>query len=158
MLWCSRRDSWNLAMFDTPEYASYINVCQELQLERKFEDGDWESAGGDPPVVYCALCAREYGEDLNPPQAGHGLFWLPRLDQWLAMLEEAGHEWNLIRDALMPDTTDRPRYLAGAEDVPEVRAAPTPEEAAARLWMAVTGPPSSCPSPDSDGLTQSDAS
>jgi len=113
-------------VFEGPEYASYIALCRGLRLEHRIMAGD------------CCIWAK--GDDRQPgiwwgmsPEPGLWI-WLPRLDQWLAMLEEAGVQW--VSFAPTPQWTaawtDADAWLKDAE-------APTREEAAARLWMAVTG-------------------
>src|SRR5262249_40412619 len=123
-------------MFDAPEYESYIALCRELRLEHIFGQADWafvedpESESGG--VVTTRLIFE--GE-----RAGDTVVWLPRLDQWLAMLEEAG--------VAMVQFVSRPLYrnpgyqiiaIAPGQEPPMPLQALTREEAAARLWMAVT--------------------
>ena len=142
---------------------SYIAFCLELRLERKFEDGDWFWWPGDdhfPEGVYCQNQAAQfehdipqvtlpgdeqtdpYGEQPNPLAV-----WLSRLDQWMSMLEEAGYlsvwfypeeDTGLWRVETMWSKERRRAYPRPEFD--EVWGeGPTREEAAARLWMAVTG-------------------
>jgi len=66
--------------------------------------------------------------------------WLPRLDQWLAMLEEAGvHDigfWTgdgYAKCGVLLQVTPYEGW-----DFGDLETASTPEEAAARLWLAVT--------------------
>lgn len=146
-------------MFDGPEHESYVSLCCGLRLERRFEDGDWFWWPGDesdrfPEGVYLqhraameeydipqALIAGDeqadpYGERPNPLAV-----WAPRLDQWLDMLEEAG-----VRDVGFFRGVDHAKCVvlfqvtaADALDFGDLETAPTREEAAAKLWMAVTG-------------------
>lgn len=71
--------------------------------------------------------------------------WLPRLDQWLAMLEEAGHPEISFEDMRKTGGPKPGWWATTAEYTPMGRGnmnpgiGPTREEAAARLWCAVTG-------------------
>lgn len=135
-----------MTLFDGPEHASYIALMRELRLEREFEEGDWHCsiAGyvsptlpGTPMLVTAVelrLTAMVGSENLADS------VWLPRLDQWLAMLEEAvkSDEWLLYQEGLMPDGSGFKRYCAEFEHG-TTKAASTPGEACARLWCAVTG-------------------
>lgn len=141
-------------MFDTPAYASYIQLCRELNLTKeRAEPGDialiwlhhddppWVSAGG---AWYSEKGFSSHGghwhRDVLGKQ-GDGGIWLPRLDQWLTMLEEAGvlnvrfvfpNETSLGNRLVRDGDCLAPRMNPGAT-------AATNEEIAARLWMAVTG-------------------
>src|SRR5215831_3633976 len=77
-------------MFEGPEYESYIALCRELRLEHIFGQADWafvEDPESENGGVVTTRLVHE-GE-----RAGDTVVWLPRLDQWLAMLEEAGYEF-----------------------------------------------------------------
>lgn len=120
-------------MFDTPAYASYIALMRELRPEWVWKEGDWYWSGGPARVIGTWDQGPEYG--------GEEPFPLPRLDQWLQMLEEAGvlnvrfvlpNETSLGNRLVRNGDCLAPRFNPGAE-------APTNEEVAARLWMAVTG-------------------
>ena len=128
--------------FSDPEYASYVALCRELLLEREFDDGDFYTA-----PVPISVIAPEGFEVLTwvyrfgLPNATEDCVWLPRLDQWISMLEEVGFReirlWPTGRcqhgDCWRMDTADGPdkdRWLVS-------RPCDTREEAAARLWMLV---------------------
>jgi hypothetical protein len=145
-------------MFEGPEYESYIKLCRELRLERMFEKGDAlarpfnvlaedkVSGTGLRPVdiewgirVYGPDEQHEVGDQAAPP----ALIWLPRLDQWLAMLEEAGAgDWmTFLKHGSWPEPGYQPTitYELRCQNRQDWSIAPTREEAAARLWVAVTG-------------------
>jgi hypothetical protein len=124
-----------VTLFSGPEYASYIALCRELRLERDLQEGDWyfhESLRPDQEEGWVLLAA---GDE----RAESFEVWLPRLDQWLAMLEEAGADCpefdretttgHYVLRRGMPDEWGHSQYGTGQ----------TREEAAARLWRAVTG-------------------
>ena len=134
-------------MFDGPEHQSYIALCRELMLERKLEEGDWFVLGQHTTAfVWSALITATAWNDHfhNIPEPGIARpIWLPRLDQWLAMLEEAGQpdiafertlagRWECGRP--IPEGDGRTIELVPTSGLKHTR-----EEAAARLWMAVTG-------------------
>lgn len=113
-----------------PEYASYIALCRELRLKREVARGDYVAwhVGGDPLL---------WAADQSP--SSDIWVWLPRLDQLLLMLEGKG-----VRDvgfwalddcakcgALTPGDFDGISYG-------DLETATTREEAALRLWIAVT--------------------
>jgi hypothetical protein len=133
-----------VSLFDGPEYASYIALCRELRLERTIEPGDWSADFGDVFMEEPALqvhVARPPGTaSVTLPRDTLAItsIWLPRLDQWLAMLEEAGADCpefdretttgHYVLRRGMPDEWGHSQYGTG----------PTREEAAARLWVIVT--------------------
>jgi hypothetical protein len=137
-------------MFAGPEYASYVALCRELRLERALQDGDFVDDGVRPGVQVC-------GVTVAPGVMWHGGVWIPRLDQWLAMLEEAGADQVLVERVEPNDDYGPGGYICfTVEDghdglsrlKPEYEGGwpgfyalcrPTPEEAAAQLWRAVTG-------------------
>jgi hypothetical protein len=120
-------------MFNAPEYASFIALCRDLRLERKpFEYGD----------VWCFWKPVSTGPFIQGASGNEGAdefaIWIPRLDQWLAMLEEAGHgEVSLIpfMRAAMDRWGVRLTKQGGIMDFEGA----TREEAAAHAWCAVTG-------------------
>lgn len=120
-----------MSLFDAPEYESYIALCRELRLERTFELGDWVVYATDTTDVLA------FDDNRDPNRTAEGVVWLPRLDQWLAMLEEAGVEGVVLeRLGSIFFATDR-TPVTHSEGY--ARRGNTREEAAARLWMAVTG-------------------
>lgn len=114
------------AVFEGEKYVSYIALMRELRLEHEFADGDWfiDSAGFVGLYYSASISYGDEPRDAIP---------LPRLDQWLAMLEAAGWVFHL--------TARQPGYAiwASREGLHGREEGPTPEEAAARLWMTVTG-------------------
>lgn len=135
-------------MFDGPAHESYIALCRELQLERQFEEGDWHvslagyvspTLTGRPNLVTAAEVrlrrALADGSANGPEQVDSA--WLPRLDQWLVMLEEAGVLGvDIERLGTVWFATD---HDPGTDREGYARRGGTREEAAARLWLAVTG-------------------
>ena len=121
-------------MFDGPEYASYVALCRELRLEHKFEEGDVFVYSTGPayatePIVFSKL---------QPDSTLR--VWLPRLDQWLAMLRIAGRQsFELHASTYMEQQFGASDYYVGASWQSSDSHGDTPEEAAARLWMAITG-------------------
>jgi hypothetical protein len=118
---------------------SYIALCRELRLKREMEPGDWGAEYGE---VF-AEGARLFVEMHRPPgsklvilpydRPAFTSIWLPRLDQWLEMLEEAGESVTLVH---------APAWGRSAQIV---RLSPiwctSYEESCARLWLAITGRP-----------------
>jgi hypothetical protein len=124
-------------VFEGPEYESYLALCRELRLERALQDGDFVDDGVRPGVQMC-------GVTVAPGVMWHGGVWLPRLDQWLTMLEDSVPPWDgaapwvgvaLRRHGRVWFATDL--GLEGREGYS--RSGDSPEEAMARLWIAVTG-------------------
>lgn len=127
-------------MFDTEAHRPYLALMRELRLEREVEQGDWievASLDGLRSIQVRRAPGRQVGRT--------GAVWLPRLDQWLVMLEEA-----LASPYRRTAGGDPPAFLAGSNwarrqalGMLQVRAEHCPdesiEEAAARLWLAVTG-------------------
>jgi hypothetical protein len=128
-------------MFDTEAHRPYIDLCRGLRLEREFAVGDYCSALGGGAPWGPGLWDWETGVDRTGlDRRGLTWIWLPRLDQWLSMLEEAGE------DSVTLETTRSPGlYRAwngiGDDEAIDGRAGAgrTREEAAAKLWCAVTG-------------------
>lgn len=132
-------------MFESEAYRSYIALCRELRLERKVKEGDWltsrwKSRSGWSEWSDLGMCNDDGGGCHNAnfwetEDQGEEIVWLPRLDQWLAMLEEAGVDSITIHR--MPGYGYRVAW-----DAPNGYACTysTREEAAARLWMAVRKP------------------
>lgn len=120
-----------------PEHASYVALCRELRLERErgFELGDWWVwlTLEDPPILVDEGFLRTVFALIDLQ------IWIPRLDQLLAMLEVAG-----VRDVGFWAFDDRTKcgvLTAGDFDgisYGDLETAPTREEAALRLWMAVS--------------------
>ena len=130
-------------MFNTPEHKSYIALCRDLWLERQFEEGDWYAYVDDGPIRNGQKVVAWFDEVSEVNAAGPDAFWLPRLDQWLGMLEEAGEDDVQIQRC---GNQMEPLYHAAGRRGNPVRVSngPTREEACARLWMAVnarTGTP-----------------
>ncbi|PZR71774.1 MAG: hypothetical protein DLM66_00100 [Candidatus Dormiibacter spiritus] len=119
-----------MADFSRPEYASYVQLCRELRLERTLTNGDWYYVedGRVHVIVY----------KKSPYPASARAIWLPTLSDWLEMLEEAGIT------SVGFDRDDSKIWIVGEDDrpFPEARigVASTREEAAARLSMAVRKP------------------
>lgn len=121
-----------MTLFSGPEYASYIALMRELALEHEYDEGDYVCWTKDPIEIEILMGWR-------PQESAY--IWLPRLDQWLAMLEQAGIEdisfWTGDGYAkcgvLLPTDDD------GGIECGDLETAPTHEEAAARLWMVVAG-------------------
>jgi hypothetical protein len=141
-------------MFDAPGYASYIALCRELQLEHRFEAGDWWVTVHDTPIawrlpghepVYISdpnLCNDDGGNFPGYQDEHQSYVWLPRLDQWMAMLGEAGcpdigmwaGDGYAKCGVLIPGAS-----VYDGIAFADLETAPFREEAAARLWCAVTG-------------------
>lgn len=118
-------------MFDGPEHASYIALCRELRVPFDSHDepslkGSWfEARPGD------IFLAGESDPDAGSAYPTEKCVLLPRLDQWLAMLEEvSGHVFMLERDGDVYEATLGEGSWVGGNG-------PTREEAVARLWMAL---------------------
>lgn len=149
--------------FGGSEFASYIALCRELWTRRP---GNWsphEFEIGDMLVMtypgFGDIPGRDavgvYGADAHPHDDDESAVWLPRLDQLLAMLEEAGMGVVAI-DRITKRWEPWPyggfepplyQILANEEAwdcewecaTDHAAGAPTREEAALRLWLAVTG-------------------
>jgi hypothetical protein len=117
-------------MFAGEEYASYIALCRELRLALPWiwRSGDWYEFRGRVNLVPVTSEPAAYLAGLGVlPEATP----LPRLDQWLAMLEEAGEDTVvLVKD-------DRWGRSAQTGKPGRPPWAPTYEEVVARLWMSV---------------------
>jgi hypothetical protein len=149
--------------FSRPEYASYVALCRELKLAHKFERGDsvYYAAGTDPSSRESVTVWINCDEDSYPESAETDdmAIWLPSLSDWLEMLEairfgrvkfdnqrlaELGvlnpenlGPWSALgdRDDFRTAPANPNFVIAGAW---AYGCGPTREEAAARLWMAVT--------------------
>jgi hypothetical protein len=126
--------------FADPAYASYISLCRELRLRRKFEEGDyvWVDLEAPGAVGVTIVSARDV-EGGKPP-SGMGFRWLPRLDQWIRLLWLAGQD-----SITFEPTVDGGVRCSGSTGYR--RFGRTDEEAAARLWCDVTGRPSEIVNP-----------
>lgn len=119
-----------MSLFDGPEYASYRDLTvrhPELVVECECRLAWLKSCGCIPGA--CPWC----GDTGQRPK---------RLDELLAMLEEAGaEEVAFQRDSQDWGAGDAPScdWDGALEWLISPIYAPTREEAAARLWMAVTG-------------------
>ena len=123
-------------MFDGPKHTAYIALCRELRLERKFEEGDaYIRSRSQIPNIWHGC----FYDGYPMPENSDNATWLPRLDQWLAMLEEAGwREVTISTEGGSCWVGEKSCTDSGTDWWPE-RYWPTREEAAARLWCAVTG-------------------
>jgi hypothetical protein len=113
-------------MFEGREYESYIALCRELGLKREFECGDvwcfWKDVSNGPFIQGAS------GHD----GADELAIWLPRLDQWLELLEREDPEHSKqITIEHREDGWYVARYVA------DRAAAPTLEESFALLYRAV---------------------
>lgn len=132
-------------MFTGPEYASYIALTRELRLEREWQNGDWYgfrfhvSIDGEPLREDSAVVLYQTGDDVYTQGE---TWWLPRLDQWLDLLEEADARYFRFYDGARVKSHS-PGWHASClvHDGPSTRVfdeiGPTREEAVARLWMIV---------------------
>jgi len=134
-----------MSHFDQPEFQGYVALCRELRLERRFVEGDyaaWTDSPDGPWTVLLTDGAAAHAGHRALSGYGPGGFaysiWLPRLDQWLAMLEKAGE-----RDAVLQVCRHGVDFTVAWTDgygiAEQSGRGATREEAAARLWMAVTG-------------------
>lgn len=141
-------------MFEGPEHASYIELCRALGLEREYEEGDYAAWRGGPEESWQVLLIDAVrGHVGHRARLGYGpggladSVWLPRLDQWLAMLEDEpdGCDVATIRKSMRMDEAKEHYvgviFAATSTNRPDIEPVwvPTREEAAAKLWMAVTG-------------------
>jgi hypothetical protein len=129
------------------EGQSYISLCRELRLGREFTEGDhyaafwnaWEGSTPPPKVTMWTNAKQDWSAARawfdRESTSARDVAWLPRLDQWLAMLEEVGV------DCPSFDRADEMYILwrFGMDDDEPRGEGPSREEAAGRLWMAVTG-------------------
>lgn len=139
----------NMAIADTPEYSSYIRLCRELNLKRKFQTNDlWtqktylyhlvedEQVRNDEPVWNVKVWPGDWLPGMGDirPSGGDGIMvWLPTLADWLDMLEKAGRDHFEIWHSPKGYQADIPGRI-----VELMTAVPTREEAAAKLWTMVT--------------------
>lgn len=126
-----------MSYFDRSEFAPYVELCRELRLERHGVAGDWRLAH-DPEEPWTEFDIKVVGSDgLNAFDSPHydptdyEVVWLPRLDQWLDMLEVADPR---RVDVFIQPRDRRYRVTAVSRDFAE---GSSREEAAARLWMAL---------------------
>ncbi len=125
-----------MADFSRPEYASYVQLCRELGRESECpmcsgygKIAHDKEAGGEYAFVRCLLCQ------------GLGKLY-PTLADWLEMLEEAGHPdigFLLLVSGWTTHEADSRYWPRGFS---------TREEAAARLYVAITRSPAD-PAPPS---------
>jgi hypothetical protein len=132
-------------MFAGPEYASYVQLCRELLLERELQQGDFYVEFQDAlrlasVHVYAPVVWPSKSPVVVPRGSpAKGTVWLPRLDQWLAMLEGIGVRL-MAFEPLPPDEDHATEtWNCAARGVLGVGV--TREEAAARLWMALAHGP-----------------
>lgn len=120
-------------MFEGPEHEPYLALCREMRLERNLGEGDY----------YGQFYSGEMVASLwdGSVLADEAAWWLPRLDQWLAMLGAAG-----VRNIGFWTGDDYAKCGALLQVSPyegwdpgDLETASTREEAAARLWCALTG-------------------
>jgi hypothetical protein len=113
--------------FTAPAYTSYLSLCRELRLEREWTNGDWFALDG--AYVHHTTSLDDARED---PES----IWVPRLADWLDILEEVGidsvtiERINHVWFARGFDANGHGGMLGGS----------TREEALARLWMSVRPP------------------
>ena len=132
-------------MFEGEAHRSYVQLCRELRLQReRVEPGDLAlvAYGPDRPAVADPGAWNHVpsGFTAHGGRYREGDVWLPRLDQWVQLLAEAGCQdigfWSGPDfgkcGVLTPGDFDGISYA-------DLETAPTREEAAARLWMSVTG-------------------
>lgn len=134
-----------------PEYESYVALCRELRLPFP-DDEAWQRGSvfeGDPGDLFFAGEQSAEGGQWPTQEA----VFVPRLDQLLAMLEGEGVEFVEIGVAwVAPDealaelaaegAATKTFYAFDATNHPDSDGrieCPVREEAALRLWMAVTG-------------------
>jgi hypothetical protein len=134
-----------MADFKKEEYKVYLKLCEELKLVHEYRTGDWFYEHTPPMVVsesgvaYVKCWNIEWSyieKDL-----GQWWFWLPNMSDWLEMLEKEGYDdlelihWTEkkrlenVRYMMRPSESDGRGPVVGGQ---------TREEAAARLWQAVT--------------------
>lgn len=138
-----------MADFSRPEYASYLEFARDVAVERIPQDGDYyvEFCGDRKPIVKGPITA--FGWRVSPwpdvQEYGCSFYWLPTLADWLERLDEVGAFW--VRLETQDHYRDsRPEILFLAEAGLRSRQrrshfGPTREEAAARLYVAVTRSP-----------------
>jgi hypothetical protein len=136
--------------FEGREYVPYIKLMRKLRLEWTWTEGDYfiddfpeRALGGvrfKAAVSQVQIQGRAtYGGE---EAAGMDSVSLPRLDQWMALLEGEGIDSVHFFRTIAPDghvvarTAERHGIMVRGGWEAEGR---THEEAAARLWIAVTG-------------------
>jgi len=128
-------------MFEGDEYRAYRTLCRQLRLERRRPDyGDWfgswdpEESGRPFDDLRLSMCNDDGGGCAGAgPETEEA--WLPRLDQWIPKLEEAGASQVVVSRA----GGDRCYAMAEAADGDTVFWCTTCEEACARLWVDMMG-------------------
>lgn len=159
----------SVGLFDGPEHVPYLKLRREMRprLDREFRQGDWcchsSSAGYGATLVYPEdITIWDRVQTLRgPDRASDEYVWVPRLDQWLNMLEAAGvigvafqrladayYNFNRagdpIRSTAISSPSDLPRYACFDCEPERKPMAPHPcgssrEEAAEYLWREATG-------------------
>lgn len=122
--------------FSRPEYASYVALCRELELERQFREGDWFgrlfAAGDMAPFLFSDETWGYADRPARVPNRHGDTFWLPSLSDWMEMLSASGHDdvriWKRSLGGYVAVGYQGP--IASVEG-------PTREEACARLWIEV---------------------
>lgn len=128
-------------MFDGIEYEPYLVFCRKLNLQRRAEAGDWFLSldltnPEEASIVLCNSDGGGCGETFN--DGSWAKIWLPRLDQWLVMLEEVNILGVIIeRLGAVWFATDRE---SGSDREGLARRGSTREEAVARLYAAICWP------------------
>jgi hypothetical protein len=126
-----------MADFSDPKYASYRGVCKDLGLPHPARIGDWYmnmwASFTEFEVKLISDKMQSFFLKLPTIEEYGGSFWLPTLADWLEMLETAGYK------AVRIEPTGTDGWLVRRDsDWEPLGAGPTREEAAARLWIAVT--------------------
>jgi hypothetical protein len=135
-------------MFEGPEYASYRDLCRELRLPHEFEEGDCFLDDKPERLIGDAIYPAEVTEPRidgmavgweDVERAGEYSVWLPRLDQWYALIRQTWARGGGPSICLYGD--DEVGYACESDDrsITMRGKGKTPEEAAARLCVAVAG-------------------
>jgi hypothetical protein len=130
--------------FSRPEYASYIALCRDLKLGHPWQPFDQCINDGYDDIITIPTYITPGEAAFGSAEYAH-LTWLPTLSDWLEMLHKAGvfefsagigrdlSHWMSVRQRILSKNVEiRSEYWSGSVS------APTREEAAARLWVAVT--------------------
>jgi hypothetical protein len=138
-----------MADFNSPGYASYLELCGKLDLEHTFEDGDqfgvWRMFYDEPDWHWGAERFPEGWTDRpggQPAVASKLHPWLPEVGDWLDLLEGEGFdEIEFVHWTGKPDLAGVRYMVRPSEDDgrPPVMAGVTREEALAKLFLAVRG-------------------
>jgi hypothetical protein len=130
-------------MFEDPEYIAF---CRELRLEHKFEIGDYFIDFWDgftehqvqlvTDQMQALQLSRQESAIVDPVG---GTVWAPRLDQWFAMIRSTWASGGGPDICLWGDDEVGFGCETDYKSVQVRGEGHTPEEAAGRLWMAVTG-------------------